>query len=227
MEFVGLCDRVGNGIFTKNDLSYLQGCVRDTDSENDNENFKSGKISIIVTTNKRRQEINERKLNCLLRSRQLFTSCAIDRCTNLENPPEVSSKMPLTQTGGLESNINIKIDSPIVITSNHHQARFKEDGFVNGAKGYVDSIQMSKHECMKIDVVWVVFKDKNVGKLLKYEYRNLLKIHKPNNEHAVPILRQKKTFYNPKWGNQVSALSVPIDPILCNYSTQMSRRHTG
>ena len=128
-EFAGLCDRVGNLTFTKNDFSYLQGCVRDTDSENDNENFKSGKISIRVTTNKRRQEINE---------------------------------------------------------------------------------------------IWVIFKYKNVGKLLKYEYRNLMKIHKPNNEHAVPILRQKKTFTIQNGEIRFQRFQFPLTlSYAINYSTQV------
>ena len=43
-------------------------------------------------------------------------------------------------------------------------------------------------------MVWIVFQDKTVGKLLRYDYRNLKKDHKPRNENAVPILRQKKSF---------------------------------
>ena len=57
----------------------------------------------------------------------------IDKCTNLESPPEVSSNLPLTQTGGLEQIILLKTDAPIVITSNHPQSKYKEDGIVNGA----------------------------------------------------------------------------------------------
>ena len=192
--FANLCDRVGSGTYTKDDVAYLTQCVRKTESENDNNNFKNGKISIIVITNKVRQEINEDKLKTLLKGGIMYTSVAVDRCTNLENPPEVSSKLSLTQTGGLESTIFLKNDAPVVITSNHPQSKFKEDGIVNGARGYVDSVQVSKTEPEKIDVIWVTFKDKNIGKLLRYEYRNLKKMHKPNDENAVPILRQKKGF---------------------------------
>ena len=135
-----------------------------------------------------------RKTDTLLTRRRMYTSVALDRCTNLENPPEVPSKLSLTQTGGLESKLVLKNDAPVVITSNHPQSKFKEDGIVNGARGYVDSIQVSSADPDKIEVVWVVFKDKNIGKLLRYEYRNLRKLHKPNDENAVPILRQKKGF---------------------------------
>ena len=192
--FASLCDRVGNGTYTNNDLLYLQGCVKETESESENENFKTGKVSLIVLTNNVRQEINEHKLNTLLTGRKSFTSIAIDRCTNLENPPEIPHKLSITQTGGLETRIVLKRDAPIVITSNHPKAKYKEDGIVNGAKGYVDSIQVSKTDSETIDAVWVVFKDKKVGKLLRYDYKNLSKIHKSFDENAVPILRQKKTF---------------------------------
>ena len=67
-------------------------------------------------------------------------------------------------------------------------------GRVAEIKGYVDSIQVSKNDSAKIDVVWVVFKDKNVVKLIRYDYKNLRKIHKSFDENAVPILRQKKPF---------------------------------
>ena len=193
-EFSEICDRIGNGTYTNNDLSYLRQCVRNTDSENHNENFKNGNVSYIVTTNKRRQEINEIKLETLLKNEKSFISVAADRCTNLENPPEVPGNMTVTQTGGLEQKLVIKINAPIVITSNHNLAKYKEDGIVNGARAYIDSIQVSKKDKDEVDVIWVVFKDKTVGRLLRYEYRNLKKSHKPKNEEAVPILKQKKCF---------------------------------
>ena len=87
-QFSDICDRVGNGTYDENDLNYLKNCVRLTDSENHNENFKNGKVSIIVTTNKRRQEINETKLESLLKNEKSYEVLAIDRSTNLENKPE-------------------------------------------------------------------------------------------------------------------------------------------
>ena len=49
-EFASLCDKIGNGTYKKNDLLYLQNCVKNTESEKENENFKTGKVSIIVLT---------------------------------------------------------------------------------------------------------------------------------------------------------------------------------
>ena len=71
-EFATICDRVGNGTFYRNDVDYLKACVRDTETENNKENFKKGKLSYIVTTNKRRQEVNEEKLELLLKNETLY-----------------------------------------------------------------------------------------------------------------------------------------------------------
>ena len=193
-EFASICDRVGNGKFTKSDIEYLKKCERNTENENSNDNFKDGKLAYIVTTNKRRNEVNEEKLDRLLINEASYESLAVDRCTNIENPPEVPNKLAVTQTGGLEKKLIVKQNAPIVITSNHHQAKYKEDGFVNGARGYIDSIQVSRDTPTEVDVIWVIFKDKNIGKRLKFDLRHLLKKHKPNNEEAVPILKQKKQF---------------------------------
>ena len=193
-EFSRLTDRVGDGTYTQADINYLRNCVRETDSENENENFKTGRVSIIVMTNKVRQEINEHKLETLIIGEESYISLAIDRCTNLENAPEVPTNLSLTQTGGLEGRLILKRDAPIIITSNHPKVKYKEDGIMNGAKGYVDSVQVSKNDPDKIEVVWIVFKDKNIGKFVRYDLRNLSKLHKPFNQLAVPILKQKKTF---------------------------------
>ena len=193
-NFSQICDRVGNGTYDENDLKYLRNCVRNTDSENHNENFKTGKVSLIVTTNKKRQEINEDKLERLLKDAKSYLILAVDRSTNLENPPEVPSNMTVTQTGGLEQKLLIKKNAPIVLTSNHHIAKYKEDGIVNGARAYIDSIQVSKKDKDVVEVIWVVFKDQTVGRLLRYEYNHLKKMHKPIHDDAVPILKQKKNF---------------------------------
>ena len=193
-EFANICDRVGNGKFTKEDIGYLKNCVRDTASEDINDSFKDGKLSYIVTTNKRRQDVNNMKLEKLLEHEPTFEVYAQDRCTNLEHPPDVPSKLALTQTGGLEHKLILKRNAPIVITSNHQQAKYKEDGLVNGARGHIDSIQVSKTNSNEIMVVWVIFKDRNIGKRLSFDLKHLKVDHKPNHKDAIPILKQKKQF---------------------------------
>ena len=192
--FASICDRVGNGKYTKEDIKYLKDCVRDTASEDINDNFKDGKLSYIVTTNKRRQDVNAMKLETLLKDAPAFESYAIDRCTNLEHPPEVPSNLAITQTGGLERTLILKTNAPIVITSNHQQAKYKEDGLVNGARGHIDSIQLSKGNSEDIKVVWVIFRDKNIGRRLSFDLKHLKVDHTPNHKDAIPILKQKKQF---------------------------------
>jgi hypothetical protein len=48
------------------------------------------------------------------------------------------------ETGNLETELKLKIGAPVVVTSNHSKQKFREDGIVNGARGYVQSISVSK-----------------------------------------------------------------------------------
>ena len=57
--FSSLCDRVGKDIITDEDEKYLRSRIQNTASEYDNEKFKLGKLSIVVTTNKKRNLVNE------------------------------------------------------------------------------------------------------------------------------------------------------------------------
>ena len=51
-QFSDLCDRVARNKITEEDERWLISRIKPTNSENDNESFKEGKLSIIVTTNK-------------------------------------------------------------------------------------------------------------------------------------------------------------------------------
>ena len=116
LEFSSLCDRVGRNRITAEDEIFLKSRIKESPNEKDNESFKTGKLSIIVTTNRKRQEINENKLSSLLPTDRSYISEAIDRATNLENAPEVPENMPITKT--LEKNLILKSNAPVVITSN-------------------------------------------------------------------------------------------------------------
>ena len=63
LHFSSLCDRIGTGTITDEDDNFLRSRIQNTNSEYDNENFKNGKLSIIVTTNKKRNFVNDEKLN--------------------------------------------------------------------------------------------------------------------------------------------------------------------
>ena len=61
--FSNLCDRVGCDEITEEDELWLKSRIMLTESEHLNENFKSGKFSIIVTTNRKKDLINREKLD--------------------------------------------------------------------------------------------------------------------------------------------------------------------
>ena len=65
---------------------------------------------------------------------------------------------------------------------------------VNGARGFVDSIQANKEDPDVAEVIWVRFNDDAIGQLLRIDSKGLLNQHKPNDPLAVPIIRQKKQF---------------------------------
>ena len=65
---------------------------------------------------------------------------------------------------------------------------------VNGARGFVDSIQANKEDPDVAEVIWVRFNDDAIGQLLRTDSKGLLNQHKPNDPLAVPIIRQKKQF---------------------------------
>ena len=88
----------------------------------------------------------------------------------------------------------------MVITCNHSEAKYRDDGIKNGARGYIDSIQPSKENPDVPEVVWIVFNDETIGERLRQDKKYLLYDHKPINKSAVPIERQKRQF-EPKSGN--------------------------
>ena len=57
---------------TDEDGRYLRSRIQDTPSEYDNEKFKLSKLSIVVTTNKKRNLVNRRKKAELLPGEKCF-----------------------------------------------------------------------------------------------------------------------------------------------------------
>ena len=80
-----------------------------------------------------------------------------------------------------------------MVTSNHSESQYKNNGIVNGARGYIDSIQVSKENSDDIEVVWVVFMDESTGRLPREDKKHLLKFHKPFNPCAT-YQKAKKTI---------------------------------
>ena len=122
-EFSALCDRVAVDKISENDKTFLQSRIMNTDSENHNENFKSGKLLYIVTTNKKRNYINNKKLDELLPNGEEFVCNSIDNVKNLpfrRNLPKKVNDNP-SETVNLLKELRVKIGTPIVITTNHRR----------------------------------------------------------------------------------------------------------
>ena len=200
--FSSLCDRVAKGQQTEEDESYLKSRIKRTESELSNEKFKNGDLSIIVTTNKLREFYNNKKLEELLPLEQEYSCNCVDRVTNLPYAPKISEKDQdnLSKTGNLPTKLRLKVGAPVIITSNHKKAKYKEDGIQNGARGYVRAIQVSKNYPDKVEIVWVVFIDESIGKLYRQEHRDLRNSFNPGHPLATPILPERQLF-TPEWGN--------------------------
>ena len=200
--FSDLCDRVARGYITLSDEKYLTSRIQTTASENKNESFKEGRLSIIVTINDKKDLINQQKLNELLPNEREYRCDSIDRVTNLPEGIKLPDmiKDNSGRTGNLHSELILKVGAPIVITCNHPKQIYKDDGIMNGARGYVQAIQVSKNNQEKVEVVWVVFKNSSIGKRYRFDHNHLRKIFNPGDVMSTPILPTRKNFKR-KFGN--------------------------
>ena len=193
-EYSEICDKVRKGICDSEVIEYMERHIGKCPSEDSNENYQTGKFYTIVKTNKAREKINHEKLQELLPQQKIYYVQAIDKSTNNPKPPTLLKDLPHTRTGQLPFSIILKEGCPVMVTSNHEKKRYKLDGIVNGAIGYIDSIQPSLEDPDVAEVVWIKFADPRVGQLLRQDSSELLKFHKPNDKLAVPIVKTKKRF---------------------------------
>ena len=198
-EYSVICDKVRRGDKSEEVQKYLQSRVIDPDvnpcpHEDNLKLYQEGKICIVVSSNKHRKKINLEKLHSLIPDKPSVTVWSSDQSTNIKNPPKLPSNVPHTKTGQLENEIIFKEGAPVMITSNSQVPKYKKNGIVNGVRGYVDSFQYSAEDPSSPEYIWVRFNDNKTGQLLRFENRHLLQHHKPNDELAVPIARQKKSF---------------------------------
>ena len=174
-EFGEVCDRIAQGCISNEDENYLKQLIRKSPSENDNEAFKSGKTSIIVTTNNKREKINLNKLESLLPHNALVICNSKDQSTNISNPPELTNELNYTVTGNLQKSLKLKIGAPIMITVNNSKSKYREDGICNGARAYVDSFQFTE-DLSEVCYIWIVFKNKDIGQKLRQDNKHLLQV---------------------------------------------------
>ena len=211
-EFSHLCDRVAKGEITTADEEYLKSRVQDTPSEQDNEMYKLGKLSTIVTTNKKRESVNEEKLELLLPGVKEYSCNSVDRVTNLPLPAKLSEneRSNLGKTGNLPTTLKLKVNAPVVMTSNHKKKKFKEDGLVNGARGYVTAIQTDAENPDRVKAVWVKFNDETIGRQYRFETYHLRQGFDPGHPLAVPILPERRTFKTGRGGVQYQRTNFPL-----------------
>ena len=195
-EFADLCDRVKEGKQSKEDIEFLNSRIRECPSEMFNENFKNGKLSIIVTTNDKKNLINQEKLENLLPSEKEYNCNSIDRVVNLPAGTDLpkSTRRNPGKTGNLQTLLKLKVNCPVVITSNHPKKKYREDGIINGARGFVQAVQVSKDDPEKVDIVWVVFHDESIGKLYRFEHAHFRSNFNPGHKLATPILPVRNNF---------------------------------
>ena len=129
-------------------------------------------------------------------------SCnSVDRAVNLPEENEVPQFLQKNagQTGNLPTVLKVKVGAPIVITTNNAKAKYREDGLCNGARGFVQAVQMSKKSPDTVDIIWVVFNQSNVGRLYRFEHRHLLQDFDPGHPLATPILPVRKKLQSKIW----------------------------
>ena len=102
-----------------------------------------------------------------------------------------------SKTANLQTELKLKVGAPVLITSNHSKKKYKEDGLVNGARGFVQAIQVSREDPERVEVVWVVFNKESVGRLYRAEHQHLRKHFNPGHRLATPILPERKNFKEP------------------------------
>ena len=195
-DFANLCDRVARDKISEEDENFLKSRIQYCSSEDSNESFKNGSLSIIVTVNKKRNLINSQKLAKLLPNTKENLCNSTDRVKNIPGQNDLPDKIKDNpgNTGNLLTELKIKVGAPVVITTNHPNQKFKEDGIQNGARGYIQAIQVSKHDPNKVEIIWVVFNNENIGKFYRFKHSRLRKDFNPGHELATPILPQRKNF---------------------------------
>jgi hypothetical protein len=196
LEFSSLCDRVGRNRITEADEMFLKSRIEANPNEEDNESFKTGKLSIIVTTNMKREFVNSKMLSKLLPNGREYSCSSVDRVVNLPKCPSLSEndQLNLSKTGNLPTMLKLKVGAPVVITSNHPKAKYKEDGIVNGARGFVQAAQTSEDNPDKVEIIWVVFNNEKIGRLYRFENNNLRQKFNPGHPLATPIFPERKKF---------------------------------
>ena len=133
------------------------------------------------------------KLNKLLPNEETYTCFSTDREMNVPGANPSSKELPYTQIGQLPPTLRIKTGAPVVITTNHSKAMYKEDGIMNGARGCIDYIQTNEEDPHQVEIIWVVFNNRQNGAKYRADHRHRQGIYYlMNMQH--PFFPSRKDF---------------------------------
>ena len=115
--------------------------------------------------------------------------------TNRKKHIPLPGTVSYSKIQSMKSNLIIRKGAPVMLTLNDKTTRYKEDGLVNGATGYIEYIQTAKENEDQVDIIWVVFQDQDIGaKYYKREKFHLRPQYIDIDERAIPIIPVKKKF---------------------------------
>ena len=193
-----------------NIFNFLKSRDVECDLEKDDTSWKNGEVLYIVKDNKKREEINMRKLSEFEPVQPIYTSTSKDISIDSDQTANISADVPYTQTGYIPKSISVKKNAPIMLTQNHTNRSFREDGICNGNRGFIDRVDFSKkpgHE-NEISCIWVEFYDKS-GQKYKEHMKKKQNLYNPN-YNAIPILPITATFTLEKTRRKYKRSGIPL-----------------
>ena len=201
VDFANVCDSVAKGITNPTVVKYFENRVLQCTYSEDNDNFQSGKIAIIVADNAKADWINNKKVDHLLPLEREYCFIAIDKMKNVDRSAPNLVQVPYTKTGGLKTILKIRTGACVMITMNLD----KDDMLTNGQRGFIVSIDEEEN------IIWLQFPDERIGRKL----RILSKIKHVTNKMAVPIKQQKASFSYGCAGSCIRIQRTQFPIVLC------------
>ena len=123
-----------------------------------------------------------------------YTCHSSDRVLNLPKARPLRKDLAQSDTGQLPSSLHIKVGAPIMLTSNHQKAQYKEDGIMNGARGYIDYIQTNPENEDEVEIIWVVFNNRETGAKYRVDHYDKRGSNYSLDKYSTPIFPVKKRF---------------------------------
>jgi len=198
-DFANICDSVAHGVANPLVIKYFENRVTDCEYVESNENFQSGRVAIIAADNAKVDWINNKKLSTLLPDEEEHYFTAIDKMKNVDRNAPNLAHVPYTKTGGLKTNLKLKVGACVMITMNLD----KNDLLTNGQRGFVFGIEE--------DIIWLQFPEERIGQ----KRRLLFKVKHKTNKLAVPIKKEKSSFSYGCKGSCIRVQRTQYPIVLC------------